>query len=296
MRSCFYRLSLNSAGAKVLCFIAIIAFMFAAHLQAAIVGSDDADSLMNKAQAAHAKGDDAVALELANKAVQAAPRNPQCYYVRGFVYGAQAEHAKAISDYDQAIKLEARGAALYQLRGLEHFKLGHIKESIQDFDKYLEFVPKQAPHHWQRGIALYYAGRYDDGRKQFESHQTVNPADVENAVWHFLCVARLENAEKARASLIPIKGDSRVPMSQIYDLFAGKAKPEQVFEAAKAASKSDDALFYANLYVGLYYEATGDKVRANEYINKAASDLHAQHYMGDVARVHAELLRKPKSK
>src|SRR5438876_8230279 len=84
---------------------------------------DDADSLMNKAQAAHGRGDDAVALELASKAVEAAPRNPQCYYVRGRIYAAQAEHAKAIDDYDQALKIEPRGAEIYHLRGCEQFKL-----------------------------------------------------------------------------------------------------------------------------------------------------------------------------
>ena len=120
---------------------------------------------------------------------------------------------------------------------------------------------------------------------------------MENAVWHFLCVAKLEGVEKARASLIPIKGDRRVPMMEIYELFAGKGKPEQVFEAAKAAggSKTSDALFYANLYVGLFYEATGDEQHAAEYINKAAA-FEAPHYMGDVARVHAALLNKRKVK
>src|SRR4030095_5819693 len=129
--------------------------------------------------------------------------------------------------------MEPCGAELYHLRGCEHFKLGHINESIRDFDKFLEFVPKQAPHHWQRGIAYYYARRYEDGRKQFELHQTVNPADVENAVWHFLCVSRLDGVEEAREALIPIKGDKRVPMAQIYDLFAGKSKVEEVFAATK---------------------------------------------------------------
>jgi len=252
---------------------------------------------MNKAQAAHLKGDTQIALELANKAVEAASTNAQCYYVRGRIYAAQAEHRKAIDDFDQALKLEPRGGELYHLRGCEHFKSGHISESIADFDKFLQFVPKQAPHHWQRGISLYYAGRYDDGRKQFELHQTVNPADVENAVWHFLCVARLDGPEKARASLIPIQGDRRVPMSQIYELFGGKGTPEEVFTAAKAAggSKTSDPLFYANLYVGLYYEALADAKRAAEYITKAAQDFPAEHYMGDVARVHAALLKKKRT-
>ena len=62
-------------------------------------------------------------------------------------------------------------------------------------------VPDEAPYLWQRGIALYYAGRYDDCRRQFESHRSVNPDDVENAAWHFLCVARAESPAKARAAL-----------------------------------------------------------------------------------------------
>jgi lipoprotein NlpI len=258
----------------------------------------EAESLMNKAQAAHGRGDSGVALELANKAVQAAPANPQCYYVRGRIYTAQAEHAKAIADYDKALKLEPRGAEIYQLRGIEHFKLSQISDSIADFDKFLQLVPKQAPQHWQRGISYYYAGRYEEGRKQFELHQTVNPSDVENAVWHFLCVARLEGAEKARASLIPIKEDHRVPMMEIYQLFAGKGTAEQVFAAAKPAgvSRVSQPMFYANLYVGLYYEAIGDDKAAAEYINKAANDFDAEHYMGDVARVHTALLQKKKTK
>lgn len=258
----------------------------------------DAESLMNKAQAALLKGDPPIALELANKAVQAAPGNAQCYFVRGRIYVAQREHVKAIEDFDKVLKMEPRGAEIYHLRGCEHFKAGHITESIADFDKFLEFVPKQAPQQWQRGISYYYAGQYEDGRKQFELHQTVNPADVENAVWHFLCVSRLDGPEKARAALIPIAGDSRIPMMEIYQLFAGKMKPEQVFAAAKAAggSRLGEPMFYANLYVGLYYEGIRDNKQAAEYIGRAARDFKAEHYMGDVARVHAELIRKKATK
>ena len=253
---------------------------------------------MNKAQAALLRGDNGVALELADKAIQAAPKNPQCYYVRGRIWGAQSDHKKAIADYDKAIELEPRGGELYQLRGLERFKIADINGSILDFDKYLSYFPKQAPQHWQRGIALYYAGRYEEGRKQFELHQTVNPSDVENAAWHFACVARLEGAEKARAVLIPIKEDRRIPMMEIYNLFAGKGTPEQVFKAAEAAgpARSRDALFYANLYIGLYNEAVGNDKAAAPYIYKAAHELEADHYMGDVAKVHAQLLQKKASK
>mgnify|MGYP000446850332 CR=1 FL=1 len=41
----------------------------------------------------------------------------------------------------------------------------------------------------------------EEGRKLFELHRSVNPQDVENAAWHFLCAARVDGLEKARAQL-----------------------------------------------------------------------------------------------
>ena len=164
--------------------------------------------------------------------------------------------------------------------------------TLADFDKFIELVPQQAPYHWQRGIAYYYAGRFEDGRKQFELHQTVNPNDVENAVWHFLCVARESSVEKARTMLMPIKGDARIPMMEVHALFAGKAKPEDVLKAASTDGtpklQLNRQLFYAHLYLGLYFEVMGDETKATEHI-KAAVQYGTDDYMGDVARVHLHL-------
>src|ERR1051325_8307620 len=185
-----------------------------------LAAADKGDDLLTQAQAAQRQGNLGEALILATKAISAEPKNPQCYYVRGRLYSEDREHAKAVADFDQALTLEPRGVEIYHLRGLEQFKLGHFTQSCADFDKFLEYMPQKAPYHWQRGISCYYAGRYEDGRKQFELHQTVNSNDVENAVWHFLCVARSAGLAKARAALIPIQQDSRVPMMKIYSLFA----------------------------------------------------------------------------
>jgi lipoprotein NlpI len=239
------------------------------------------------------------AFTLITRAIAVEPKNPLGYFVRARFHEDNHEPAKAIADYDQVIKLDPRLPDAWQNRGGEHFKLGHIKESISDFDKFIELVPAQAPHHWQRGISYYYAGRFEDGRKQFESHQTVNTNDVENAVWHFLCVARASGLEKARAALIPIKGDPRVPMMEVHGLFAGKLKPEDVLKAAGAPNISPRRLtrqwFYAHLYLGLYFEATGDEQQAREHITQAAGQFQTGDYMGDVARVHQQL-RWPKGK
>src|SRR5688572_28540198 len=110
-------------------------------------------------------------------------------------------------------------------QAVKDFSEGRVVQSAQGFDTLARMVPSEAPELWQRGIALYYAGRYKDCRAQFESHRTVNPNDVENAAWHFLCVARGESPASAKAALLPVGRDSRVPMRQIYEMFRGTLPP-----------------------------------------------------------------------
>lgn len=255
---------------------------------------------LRQAREAYRKGKGEDAVSLATKAVEAAPKNPGPRHMRGQIYAALRQHERAIADFSEALKLDPSAVGIYQARGAEHFRLGHIGESIADWDKFIAAHPEQEAHHWQRGIAYYYAGRFTDGRKAFELHQTVNSHDVENAVWHFLCVAREQGVEKARAALIPIEGDSRVPMAQVHQLFAGKLKPADVLKAATdggvLGERRERNLFYAHLYLGLYYEAIGDAKLAREHIEKSAAEYQKHDYMGDVAHVHAEVLRKAAKK
>jgi len=255
--------------------------------------------VLSRANAAYANGKADAAIGLATKAIEAEPSDARPYLLRGQFYDRGRQLPKALADYNEVLKLDPKLAQAWQLRGAAHFKLAHVDESIADFDKFIELKPDQAPYHWQRGISYYYAGRFEDGRKQFESHQKVNPDDVENAAWHFLCVARSAGVEKARASLIPVKDDGRVPMLQIHALFAGKADPEDVLRAAHAgeppAAELKRRLFYAHLYLGLCFEARSDAPAAYEHISKAARQYGADDYMSDVARVHLVLREKYKT-
>jgi lipoprotein NlpI len=170
-------------------------------------------------------------------------------------------------------------------RAMKDFVAGRIAESVAGFDRVARLDPASAPYLWQRGIALYYAGRYADCRDQFVSHRTVNPDDVENAAWHFLCVAKAESPAAARAAILPVGPDARVPMRQVYDMFRGTLTGAQVMAAAGA---DPSAQFFANLYVGLYLEATGDGEAARKRITAAADPRFAEvgGYMHSVARTH----------
>ncbi len=200
---------------------------------------------------------------------------------------------------------DATHSMAYYHRGRENFRLGRITESIADFDQHVRLSPELEPRQWERGIALYYAGEYARGAKQFELYQTFDNRDVENSVWRFLCMARDVGVAEAREAMLPIKNDRRVPMMQVFDMYRGKLAPEGVLEAAHAdappAQMLAGRLFYAHLYLGLYYEATGDSEQAQKYIALAASDevkaaSGVNSYMWDVARVHRQLRTRENKK
>ncbi|MCI0331883.1 MAG: ThuA domain-containing protein [Planctomycetes bacterium] len=191
------------------------------------------------------------------------------------------------------VRVRQLAARVLHSRGEDHFRHARVAESIADFDRQLELQPDRAAEHWQRGIAYYYAGEYEKGARQFKLHETVNPQDVENAAWHFLCMVRAPggSVEAGRKNLIPVAGDRRVPMSQIQQLFAGTMTPGEVLRAGEEAGGA--AKFYADLYVGLYYEALGRDDESLRFLTLAAENPDAKNsYMGDVARVHLALRTK----
>ena len=192
------------------------------------------------------------------------------------------------------LTISAQETKSHFTKGAEHFFAGRIKESLVEWDAQVKEDPGSLAGHWQRGLALYYAERYKDGRAQFEEHQKVNPEDVENAVWHFLCVAKAENVEAARKAYIPITHDTRVPMKEIHALYAGKGTEESVLKAAEAGEGLTESArnmqrCYARLYLGLYNEALGKADAVKTHMLKAAALAPAASYMGQVAVVHCKV-------
>jgi lipoprotein NlpI len=207
-----------------------------------------------------------------------------------------AELNKALADLNKQLDAHPRDADGYHERGCVHFKLGNFKESVRDFDRYLELKPERKAGHWQRGISCFYASQYEEGRKQFEGYQDFDSNDVENAVWRYMCMAKMSGTAKARREMLKVGDDRRVPMRQVYEMFKGNLTPAEVLAAARAAGSDNPGkeasrpLFYAHLYVGIYYDLEGDAASALAHLNKAAGKYRIGHYMGDVARVHRDVL------
>jgi lipoprotein NlpI len=231
----------------------------------------------------------------ATRAIDANPKAAGALARRASLYAATGKPEQAIADFDRLLALEPTRAEAYDARGSEYFKLGRIDESIADFDRFLKLRPDREPWHWKRGISYYYAGRHDEGRKQFQAYQTVDDNDVENAVWCYLCTVRTKGVEAARAEMLNIKRDPRPVMMEVYDLFRGKATPDEVLQAVDKGSPSPEErnvrLFYAHLYLGLYFESLGEQAKAKEHLVTAAEKHKlANQYMWNVADVHAARL------
>lgn len=199
---------------------------------------------------------------------------------------------EAIGAADQLIKKFPQSPAAMLTAADTLLRCGKPAESLVHFDEYLKAEPNALPYLWQRGIAQYFAGRYQEGVKQFEVHRSVNPNDVENAAWHFLCLARADSFEKASSLVLPAPNDPRIPMEEVLKMLKSgdtslvknriSAVPESSGERARAE-------FYGFFYLGLFADAKGNQPEALQWLRKSAKDA-PHHYMGDVARVYVQYL------
>lgn len=171
--------------------------------------------------------------------------------------------------------------------GMQAFSAGKVEKSIEIFDGIIAERPAMKPYLWQRGLSLYYADKFKEGAEQFKSDVAVNPNDTEESIWYFLCLARLEGFEAAKADLLKVGEDRRPVMRAVLKLFQGET--DEAALQTFASSNNGGDLFYANLYLGLWREAQGDETGARRFIKAAANSPYGKgsgDYMADLAKVH----------
>lgn len=182
-------------------------------------------------------------------------------------------------------------AGVQQRAGEILFLSGQVEESLPCFDRANQLDTTLAPHNWQRGVALGCVGKFAEGAEQFRLHHEVNPDDVENSAWYFLCVAKTKGKAAAEAAIIPSRGDSRQPMMAVLKMLRGTLTPEEVLVAAKANTKEGPerkmAMFYGFLYVGIYYDSIGESEKAVTALDQSIAQA-GKDYMGRTARIYRE--------
>ncbi|HYE31255.1 MAG TPA: tetratricopeptide repeat protein, partial [Methylomirabilota bacterium] len=155
------------------------------------------ERLKKETRIAIMEGKTNVALAKADELINLDKEFPEFWYFRATLLERYSQYDKAISDAKEYLRLKKNAPDAHQYLGTLYFKNSQFTESVKEFREVTKLQPEHKAEHWQLGISLYYAGLAAEGRDQFELHQTVNTGDLENAAWHFLCVAAAESPEKA---------------------------------------------------------------------------------------------------
>ncbi|MCA9128654.1 MAG: tetratricopeptide repeat protein [Planctomycetales bacterium] len=186
----------------------------------------------------------------------------------------------------QAEQLQRESYQVQQAAGQILYLSGHSQQSLACFDRAVRIDPVRAPDNWQRGIALASCGKFVESAAQFKTHHDVNPDDVENSAWYFLCIAKTQGIEAARKTVIPSRGDSREPMMSILRMLKGEITPQAVLDTVADVERSGPrARFYADLYVGLYFDSLDQPDEAIRFLKRSLQH-GSEGYMVDTARVY----------
>jgi lipoprotein NlpI len=265
-----------------------------------VVVSAEQEEFLKRAQDALMQGDKEEALKLATRAVMADQTNFVGYKFRGELNAHMRKFDAAVLDFTMAYQHAPRRPELLRLRARTHFKAGRLSDAIADWELFTKRQPdvSQDPYLFTLGIAYAIAGRDEDARKRFEWYDVVQSNDVEAAAWHYLAVARHSGEAAAQGRLLEIKEDERIPMMQVYEMLKGSLSPGRVLAAARSGEPSPRELlrsmFYANLYIGVYCEASGQPNLARIYLRRAAAGEafgdFTLDYMREVVRVFADEL------
>jgi lipoprotein NlpI len=222
------------------------------------------------------------------------PVSPTALRAKALTALQQGDYPTAVDAARAMLRQMPNDVVAARMAGDVYLRSGKVELATEQFNRFVKAEPAEMPYLWQRGISLYFTGDFAEAAKQFEDHRKVNPNDVENAAWHFLCVAKAKSFDEAKRLLLPAPGDPRIPMQEVLEMFSS-GDTDSVVARMDAVGKEDraygSARFYGDFYLGLYADAQGDQEKALLHLKRSAKDA-PHHYMGDVARVYAQFLQR----
>ena len=182
------------------------------------------------------------------------------------------------------------GPALHE-KAIDLFHRKDFSAAVAEFDRAIRAGGRThtADACWERGLALYYAGEPEKAREQFDAYHKVDPLDIENGLWRYLCVAARDGTDKAREALPAYERRTRAPFPALLDLYGGRGSIDAVIQEASAGAtgaRLDENLFYAHFYVAKHLQAKKDAA-ARAHLEKALAKP-VDHFMYACAKIEAE--------
>jgi len=176
---------------------------------------------------------------------------------------------EALKDATRAVQLQPSSSIALRCRADVNFTLGRFKESEADYNKVIARGAEEAEVFLARGMASLYLDKLATAQ-----------ADFRYAMAHYE-----DRTEQARAAvLLQIAGGKpsvanavgeadAAWLGEVSAMFSGKAEPEQMITRAtrNVSSGIDARLVETYFYVGRYLLASGQKIKARTYFQRAVN-------------------------
>ena len=200
----------------------------------------------------------------------------------------------------QQLATNPQSLELYSRRGDARMFLGNFAGARNDYERMILINSSTEVSHWRLGIAYYYLGLFGKAARQFEIYHQFDSVDRENGIWRFMSQFKSKGLKAARDGLLHYQKSDRPPYPLLYEMFAGRLEPEEVFlkidQVDYPAKDRERVLFHACLYVGIYLELVqNNQFEAKKLLKKAFENQFGRatgNYMWQIARLHYFQLRQ----
>jgi tetratricopeptide (TPR) repeat protein len=129
---------------------------------------DEVASRIKEAESSTAKGEEAVAMLIANGLVESAPEDERVWSFRAYLHARNREYPAALADWTHAIAIAPEDISLFLGRGTHHLRCGQSASALADFDEALRLSDVHGNDyfrqtlHFLRAEVLLQLGRRDE--------------------------------------------------------------------------------------------------------------------------------------
>lgn len=128
------------------------------------------------------KGDYAIAMQDADRAIVVNPRSGQPHYVRGLIYFEKGDYRKAYAALGRAAALGHKTIELINMRGRTALALKRYYHAAADFDEVIKQAPAAMYGHYNRGLTEKLRGRWAEAFGHFSKALEIEPETQEAAI------------------------------------------------------------------------------------------------------------------